>query len=65
MQIFFRWQPPPYPRTFTAYPTPMFGVSPDFFIEMTAKDVKEVVLRCPGHFVLRFGAIGDKPLGGW
>ena len=34
----------PYPRTLTAYPSPVLGVPPLFFIKMTAKDVKEITL---------------------
>ena len=55
----FRWQTPPYPRTLTVYPTPDF-----FFHQNDLKGCKRDYLDARGHFVLRFGAIGEKPLGG-
>ena len=67
LEIFSGGNNPPYPRTLAAYPTPVLGGTPGFFfIKMTAKDVKEITyIDARGHFVLRFGATGDKPLGGW
>ena len=49
---------------FDGLPYPVLGVPPDFFpIKMTAKDVKEITyIDARGHFLLRFGAIGEKPL---
>ena len=35
-----------------------------FFIKMTAKGCKRNYLDARGHFVLRFGATGDKSLSG-
>ena len=54
----------PYPRTLTAYPTPVLGGTPDFFHQNDRKGCKRDYLDVRGHFVLRFGAIGKKPLGG-
>ena len=38
----FRWQPLPLPSDFDGFPYPVLGGTPDFFIKMTAKDVKEI-----------------------
>ena len=73
MQIFFfKWRieifsdcnQPPYPRTLTAYPTPVLGGTPDLFHHNDRKGCKRDYLDARGHFVLRFSAIGDKPLDG-
>ena len=45
----------PYPR--------IRGYPPDFFHQNNRKGCKRDYLDAWGHFVLRFGAIGDKPLG--
>ena len=50
---------PPYPRTLTAYPTPCLGGTPRFFYQNDRKWCKRDYLDARGHFVLRFGAIGD------
>ena len=40
---YFQVATTPYPRTLTAYPTPVLGDTPGlFFFKMTAKDVKEI-----------------------
>ena len=39
-------------------------MTPDFFHQNHRKGCKRDYLDARGHFVLRFGAIGDKPLGG-
>ena len=67
----FKWQfppPPPYPRTLAAYPTPFLGGNPVFvfFYQTDRKGCKRDyldMLDARGHFGLRFGATGDKPLG--
>ena len=57
--------PPPYPRTLTpGLPYPVLGGTPDFFHQHDRKGCKRDYLEARGHFVLRFGAIDDKPLGG-
>ena len=38
-------------------------VPPDFFHQNDRKRCNKDNLDARGHFVLRFGAIGDKPLG--
>ena len=52
---------PPYPRTLTAYPTPVL-VPPEFFHQNDWKECKPDYLDAWGHYVLHFGAIGDKLL---
>ena len=54
-----------YLRNLTAYHTPVSGGTPDFFHQNDRKGRKGDYLDVRGHFLLRFGAIGDKPLGGW
>ena len=56
---------PPYPRTLTTYPTPVLGGTPRFFHQNDRKGCKRDYFDARGYFVLRFGAIGEKPLGGW
>ena len=52
--------PPPVPWDFYSLPYPRVRGTPGFFsIKITAKDC----LDARGHFVLRFGATGHKPLG--
>ena len=51
----------PYPRTLTAYPTPVLGSTPDFFHQNNRKGCKSDYLDARGHFVLHFGATRDKP----
>ena len=75
MQIFFkmatynifRWQPPRYSGTLTAYSTLNVRGYPWIFfsIKNDRKGRKKDYLDTQGHFVLRFGAIGENPLGGW
>ena len=66
MKYFLVATPPPYPWTLTAYPTPMLGGTPGFFFHQNdRKGCKRNFLDDRGHFVLRFGAIGDKLLRGW
>ena len=56
---------PPYPRTLTAYHTPMsLGTPGYFFHQNDRKGCKRDNLDARGPFVLRFGAIGEKLLGG-
>ena len=55
---------PLYPRILTAYFTPVLRGTPDFFHQNYRKGCKRHYLDARGHFVLRFGAIGEKPLGG-
>ena len=60
-----RWQPPPpYLRTLTAHPTPIFGGTSGFFHQNDSKGCKRDFLDARGHFLLRFCAAGDKPSGG-
>ena len=59
----FRWQPP-CPRTLTTYPTPILGAPSNFFHHNDRKRCNREYLDARGHFVLGFGAIGDKPLRG-
>ena len=54
---------PLYPRTLTAYPTPVLGRNPAFFHQNDRKGCKRNYLDARGYFVLPLGAIGDKPLG--
>ena len=41
------------------------GIPPDCFLQNDRKGCKRDNLDARNHFVLRFGAIGDKPLGVW
>ena len=62
LKIFSGGNHPPYPRILTAYPTPRVRGTPFFFHQNDRKGCKRDYLDARGHFVLRFGAIGDKPL---
>ena len=62
---YFQVATPRYPRTLTAYPTPVLEGTPGFFHQNDRKGCKRYYLDARGHFALPFGAIGDKPLGGW
>ena len=54
----------PVPSDFDDLPYPVLGGTPGFFHQNNRKGYKTDYLDARGHFVLRFGAIGDKPLGG-
>ena len=57
---------PPVPSNFDDLPYPHVMGYPRFFLHQNdRKGCKRDYLDAWGHFVLRFGAIGDKPLGGW
>ena len=62
-QNIVRWQAHPYPQTLTAYPTPVLGGTPGIFLQNDRKGCKRDYLDARGHFVLRFGAIGNNPFG--
>ena len=72
MQIFSKWllkifsggNHPPVPSDFDGLFTPVLRGTPDFFHQNDRKGCKRDYLDARGHFVLRFGAIGEKPLGG-
>ena len=75
MQSFYKWRlkifsggnqpPPPVPSDFDGLPCSRVRGTPGFFFHQNdRKGCKRDYLDARGHFVLRFGVIGDKPLGG-
>ena len=63
--LYFQVATIPYPRTLTAYPTTVLRGTPGFvFHQNDRKGCKRDYLDAWVRFVLRFGAIGEKPLGG-
>ena len=52
-----RWQPPPLPLTFTAYPTPTQGKGSKKYIKMTRKD--DLTFSC-SHLMVELSV-----LAGW
>ena len=55
----------PIPSNFDGLPYPRVGGTPGFFFHQNdRKGCKRDNLDARDHFVLRFGAISDKPLGG-
>ena len=64
----FRWQPPPPPHVpsdFDGLPYSRVRGYPQIcFHQNEHNGCKRDYLDARGRFVLRFGAIGDKPLGG-
>ena len=61
---YFQVATTPLSLDFDGLPYPVLGVPPDFLHQNDRKGCKRDCLDARGHFILRFGAIGDKPLGG-
>ena len=61
-QKYFQVAPTPlYPRILTSYPIPVLGGTPGFLHQNDRKGCETDYLDALAHFVLRFGAVSDKP----
>ena len=60
MAKYFQVTTTPVPLDFDGLPYPCVEDTPDFFHQNDRKGCKRDYLDSGGHFVLRFGAIGDK-----
>ena len=62
---YFKVATTPLPSDFDGLPYSYVRGYPGFFHQNDLKGCKRDYLDARGHFVSRFGAIGDKPFGGW